>query len=415
VYYCDTLVVLSCYWLGDSHFPLAKLFIYEEDANCETILIHLVNNQHSDAYSTANAFFRLLDRHLRRKKTKLADLIRDLDETDDQNYIFCLGAVGWLEFQMANYREAETILNRAHHLSVNIGADWAKARPATSLGNLHIFLSNYEDAEVFFVQAMFMAEPYCNRNLATVYRLRGNLVKARSFANNAIAQCKELKELRDFAWCLLELGQIKWSSKNIPVAKSFLTQARDEATTLADDDLARKCDMLLARIAIDAGDYFQAQILLDSARKEAALYNAPRDAALCGVLLGFIQEQLVHYDTAKALYQKARDENVRIGLKYDAADCADYLGGLEKNLGNSEVAVKWFLLAGEEFVGIKVFHRACNCADSIRGLAEDMILRGNHDAAKRAFVNAEELYSKINNCRGVAEAAEHEEELSLSD
>jgi tetratricopeptide (TPR) repeat protein len=153
-----------------------------------------------------------------------------------------------------------------------------------------MFLSNYEDAEVFFLRAMFTDKPYCNGYLATVYRLQENLVKARSFANNAIAQYKELKELYHFAWCLLELGEIEWSSKNIPAAKSCLTQARDEATKLGDDDLGHRCDRLLASIAIDEGDCFYAQILLDGARKEAALHNDPHNAALCDVLLGSIQE-----------------------------------------------------------------------------------------------------------------------------
>jgi tetratricopeptide (TPR) repeat protein len=413
VYYCDTLVVLAPYWYGDLKFKTAKLFICEEDANCETVLINLVNNQHPCAYSTATAFFQLLDIHLRQKKTKLADIIRDLDETDDLEYIMCLAAVGWLEFQMANYREAEIILNRAHRLSVNVGSDSAEACTGVSLGTLHLYVSNYDDAEVFLLRAGSLQSAACNIRLAAVYRLQGNLVKARSFANNAIAQSKDLQDMSHFSWCLLELGQIEWSSKNIPAAKSCFTQASDEATKLGDDYVCLKCDRLLATVAIDEGDYFRAQILLEGSRKAAALQNDPHDTSLCDVYLGLIQERLLHYETAKALYQKARDEIVRIGSKYDAADCAHYLGGLEKNLGDSEVAIKWFLLAGEEFVGIKVVHRARNCAESIRGLAEDMVLRGNHDAAKRAFVNAEELYSKINNRRGVTEDAEREEGLSL--
>jgi tetratricopeptide (TPR) repeat protein len=237
-------------------------------------------------------------------------------------------------------------------------------------------------------------------------------VKARSLANAAIAQFKELEDVSSFAWCLLELGEIEWSSQNISVAKSFLTQAREEATKRGDDDLGHKCDWLLAKIAIEAGDYLQAQILLDGARKEATLHNDPHGAALCDVLLGLIQEQLLNYEGAKALYQKARDEIVRIGSKYDAADCAHYLGGIEKLLGNSVAAVKWFLVTGEEFVAIKVVHRARNSADSIRSLAEDMVLRGDHESARCAFVNAEVLYSKIGNCRGVAE---REEELNVGD
>jgi tetratricopeptide (TPR) repeat protein len=418
VYYCNTLVALSRYWYEDLKFKTAKLFIYEEDANCETVLINLVNNQHSDTYSTATAFFRLLDRHLRRRKTKLADIIRDLDETDDLKYIECLDAVGYLEFEMANYLAAETILNRAHRLSVNLGSDSAEAGTSMSLGTLHLYLSNYEDAELFLVRAGFLYgarslhSAVCNRRLAAVYRLQGNLVKARSFANDAIAQLKERYD-SDFAWCLLELGQIELSLKNIPAAKSILTQAKDTVTKIGDDCTGHVCDRLLAGIAIDEGDYFRAQIVLDGARKVATLHNDPHEEALCDVLLGFIQERLLHYDTARELYQKARDVNIQVGSKYDAADCVHYLGGLDKNLGNLEVAVKWFLLAGEEFVGIKVVHRAHNCADSIRGLADDMVLQGDHEPAKRAFVNAEELYAKINRCR--AEVAERGEKLSLGD
>jgi tetratricopeptide (TPR) repeat protein len=415
VYYCDTLSALSHCQRGDETFQIAKLFIHEEDANCETILIRLVDNQHPSAYLTASIFFHLLDRHLKRKKTKLGDIIRDLPEMHDLKYVDCLDAVGWLEFQMANYREAETILTRAHRLSIEIGSDWAEAHTGLSLGNLHLFLSNYEDAEAFFLRARSLyhddeleseVAAFCNRDLAAVHRLRGNLEKARSLANLAIAQFKELEDLSSFAWSLLELGEIEWSSQNIPAAKSFVIQARAEATKLGDEDLGHKCDRLLANIAIDAGDYFQAQILVEGARKEATEHNDPHDAALCDVLLGLIQERLLHYETAKALYYKARDAIIRIGSKYDAADCAHYLGGVEKNLGDSEAAVKWFLLAGEEFLEIKVFHRARSCIDAIRSLVEQMEIRGDHEAAKHAIINAEELYSKINNSQGAAERGE---------
>jgi hypothetical protein len=61
VYYCDTLIALSQYQHGDLKFEIAKLFIYEEDANCETVLITAVNDQRPDAYSAAFGYFELLD------------------------------------------------------------------------------------------------------------------------------------------------------------------------------------------------------------------------------------------------------------------------------------------------------------------------------------------------------------------
>lgn len=322
---------------------------------------------------------------------------------------------------MANYREAETILTRAHRLSVDTGCDWLEAKTGLSLGNLHLYLSNYEDAERFFLRAKSLyhnddlerdVTAFCNRDLATSYRLQGDLAKARSMALHSVAQFEKLDDLYGFAWSTRVLGEIEWYSKNIPAAKSLLVHAREMATKLGDDDLGHKCDRVLASIAIDAGDYFQAQILLEGARKEATEHNDPHDAALCDVLLGLIQEQLLHYEAAKVLYQKARNEIIRIGSKYDAADCAHYLGGIEKNLGNSEAAVKWFLLSGEEFVKIKVHHRARSCVDSIRSLAEGMAPRAGHEAAKRAFVNAEVLSSKITNSQG---PAEHKEKLGLGD
>ena len=424
-FYSNILAMLWDSFPGHETFHMGRRFLHEEDINCETIIIHFIGKQHPASFVAGASFLHLLDIHAHCRQTKLAHVIRHLHgEEHNETYIHCLCFVGWLEFQMANYQDAEQILLHSHRLFTDIGSVSGEATCATSLGYIHLFLSNYEKAEMFLLQAgsLYTAKSYgsfcCDRILASVYRLQGKLSKARILAEETLSYFKSELFFTNWAWCLLQLGEIEQSSGNSSAAKLALTQARDEAVRLDDHTLIEKCDRMLASIEIDAGCYHQARILLEGARKLAIQCNDAHDAALCDAGLGKVEEGLLHYEEAKTLYQKARDEISRIGSKYDTADCACFLGGVEKKLGNLEVAVKWLVLAGEEFIRIKVFHRALSCAESIRSLGDEMLMGKDYREAKQVFIEARELYLQIGNaddgqCHGVTECEERLDHIEV--
>jgi CHAT domain-containing protein len=228
-----------------------------------------------------------------------------------------------------------------------------KLNAAYSLANLGVLAQNadsdYKKANTYFQEAIKLSIELKDDNLLAYSYLRmkglnraqGNMKAADDYITKALALYKKIKQAKDIAYTLAEIGNdAAYVKGDHEKAIQYFDQAQVIADTLADLSLKAYLIGLRGNVAAEMGDFQKA---LSLCQESLDLYNkTDNEWGLAGVYIdmGNVYKQLSEYDKSlhyqqksDSLYKKVNSEYSRlaplanIGAVYTAQ--GDYKKGLE--------------------------------------------------------------------------------------
>ena len=142
-------------------------------------------------------------------------------------------ALAIAQFAKSDYRNALESNNAALEIRLNYGDGYSLLSSYSKVGNCHHELGNLDEAALFYMKSLEIAEQndllqhqgLLANNIAEIFKLQNNNIKAREYYNKAISIAKQTNDTLGLSKALTNLGIAEKNAGNFGKADSMYSQA----------------------------------------------------------------------------------------------------------------------------------------------------------------------------------------------